>query len=89
MLHVSTTRLRELLDQRKIYYTEYYGKRAVPKKALENFVNGLPAIAMLEENIAYYRANDQMDAEMEEIAARLLAEWRIDPSEDRSRAERR
>jgi hypothetical protein len=36
---------------------------------------------MLEENIAYYHANNQMDAEMEEIAARLLAEWRIDPSE--------
>jgi excisionase family DNA binding protein len=75
MLHISTTRLRELMDQRKIYFTEYYGKRTIPKKAIENFANGLPAITMLEENIAYYRANNQMDAEMEEIAAKLLAEW--------------
>jgi len=81
MLHVSTSRLRELLDQRKIYYTEYYGKRTIPKEAIENFVNGLPAITMLEQNIAYYRANKPMDAEMEEIAVKLLAEWRIDPSE--------
>jgi len=81
LLHVSTSRLRELMDQRKIYFTDYYGKRTIPKKAIENFVNGLPAITMLEENIAYYRANNQMDAEMEEIAAKLLAEWRIDPSE--------
>jgi len=76
MLHVSTNRLRELMEQRKIYFTDYYGKRTIPKKAIENFVNGLPAITMLEENIAYYRANNQMDAEMEEIAAKLLAEWR-------------
>jgi excisionase family DNA binding protein len=27
MLHVSTSRLRELMDERKIYYTDYYGKR--------------------------------------------------------------
>ena len=81
ILHISTSRLRELMDQRKIYYTDYYGKRTIPKKAIENFVNGLPAITMLEENIAYYRANNQMDAEMEEIAAKLLAEWQIDPSE--------
>lgn len=80
MLHVSTNRLRELMDQRRIYYTDYYGKRSIPKKAIENFVNGLPAITMLEENIAYYRANNQMDAEMEEIAAKLLAEWRADGS---------
>jgi hypothetical protein len=33
---------------------------------------------VLEENITYYRANNQMDAEMEEIAAKLLAEWRVD-----------
>ena len=38
MLHVSTNRLRELLDQRKIYYTEYYGKRTIPKEAIENFI---------------------------------------------------
>ena len=34
---------------------------------------------MLEENIAYYRANNQMDAEMEAIAAKLLAAWKSDP----------
>lgn len=79
LLHVSTSRLRELMDQRKLYYTDYYGKRTIPKKAIENFVNGLPAITMLEENIAYYRANNQMGAEMEEIAAKLLAEWRAEP----------
>jgi len=78
ILHVSTSRLRELLDERKMYYTEYYGKRTIPKKAIENFVNGLPAIAVLEENIAYYRANNKMDDEMEEIAAKLLAEWKCD-----------
>jgi hypothetical protein len=27
ILHVSTTRLRELLDQRRIYYLEHWGKR--------------------------------------------------------------
>jgi hypothetical protein len=32
---------------------------------------------MVEENISYYRANNQMDAEMEEIAAKLLAEWKV------------
>lgn len=69
ILHVSTRRLRELLDERKMYFTEYYGKRTIPKKAIENFVNGLPAIAVLEENIAYYRAHNQMDNEIEEIAA--------------------
>lgn len=79
MLHISTNRLRELMDQRKIYYTDYYGKRSIPKKAIENFISGLPAIAMLEENIAYYRANNQMDDEMEGIAEKLLAEWKIDP----------
>jgi excisionase family DNA binding protein len=52
ILRVSTNRLRELLDERKIYYIEYYGKRTIPKKAVENFVNGPPAIALLEENIA-------------------------------------
>jgi excisionase family DNA binding protein len=78
MLHVSTSRVRELLDERKIYYTEYYGKRTIPKKAIENFVNGLPAIALLQENIAYYRANNKMDGEMEEVAAKLLAEWKND-----------
>jgi hypothetical protein len=70
---------RELLDERKIYYMECYGKRTIPKKAIENFVNGLPAIAVLEENIARYRAGEQMDDEMEEIAAKLLAEWKNDP----------
>jgi hypothetical protein len=68
-----------LLDERKIYYTEYYGKRTIPKKAIENFVNGLPAIAVREENIAYYRANNQMDDKMEQIATKLLAEWRSGP----------
>lgn len=81
MLHISTNRLRELMERRKSYYTDYYGKRSIPKKAIENFVNGLPAVAMLEENIAVYRENKQMDAEMEEIAAKLLSEWRIDSSE--------
>ena len=81
ILHISTSRVRELMDQRKIYYTEYYGKRTIPKGAIENFVSGLPAITMLEENIAYYRAHNEMDAEMEEIAAKLLSEWRIDSSE--------
>jgi hypothetical protein len=79
MLHVSTNRLRELMDQRRIYFTDYYGKRTIPKKAIENFVNGLPAITMLEENIAYYRANNQMGAEMEEIATKLLSEWKVEP----------
>jgi hypothetical protein len=69
------------MDQRKIYYTEYYGKRTIPKGAIENFVSGLPAITMLEQNIAYYRARNDMDAEMEEVAAKLLSEWRVDPSE--------
>jgi hypothetical protein len=79
ILHVSTSRLRELLDQRKIYFTEYYGKRTIPKKAIENFVSGVPAIPVLEENITYYRANNRMDDEMEEIAVKLLAEWKCDP----------
>jgi hypothetical protein len=35
---------------------------------------------MLEENIAYYRANHEMDDEMEEVAAKLLAELNNDPS---------
>jgi len=35
MLHVSTARLRELMDQRKIYYADHYGKRTIPKKAIE------------------------------------------------------
>ena len=69
------------MDQRKIYYTDYYGKRTIPKDAIENFVNGLPAITMLEENIAYYRAHNETDAEMEEVAEKLLSEWRIEPSE--------
>jgi excisionase family DNA binding protein len=81
MLHISTSRLRELMDQRKIYFTDYYGKRTIPRKAIENFVNGLPAISVVEENIAYYRANNQLDDEMEEIAAKLLAEWSVDPTE--------
>jgi len=80
ILHISTSRVRELMDQRKIYYTEY-GKRTIPKGAIENFVSGLPAITMLEENIAYYRAHNEMDAEMEEVAAKLLSEWRIDVPE--------
>jgi hypothetical protein len=70
---------REPLDQRWIYYSEHCGKRRVPRKALENFVNGLPAIALLEENIARYRADDQMDDEMEAIALKLLADWKLDP----------
>ena len=81
ILHISTSRLRELMDQRKIYYTDYYGKRTIPKGAIENFDSGQPAITMLEENIAYYRAHSEMDAEMEEVAAKLLAEWTIDRSE--------
>lgn len=81
ILHISTSQLRELLDQRKIYYTEYYGKREIPRKAIENFVNGLSAITVLEDNIAHYRANNQMDDEMEKIAAKLLAEWKIDSPE--------
>jgi hypothetical protein len=36
---------------------------------------------MLEENIAYYRAHNEMDAEMEEVAAKLLSERTIDRSE--------
>jgi excisionase family DNA binding protein len=79
MLHVPTSRLRELLDERKIYYTQDGSKRSIPKQALENFVNGLPAIAMLEENIAYYRANKKWDGEMEEAAAKLRSEWQCDP----------
>jgi len=78
ILHIATSRLRELLDQRKIYYTEYYGKRTIPCKALENFINGLPAIAMAEENIARYRADGPLNHEEEEIAAKLLAEWKSD-----------
>ena len=77
ILHVLTGRLtRTTRPAEDHYYTEYYGKRWIPRKALENFVNGLPAIALLEENIARYRADDQMDDEMEEVAARLLADWK-------------
>ena len=78
ILHISTPRLRELLDQRKIYYTEYYGKRTIPKKAIENFVNGLPAMAIVEENIAYYRANHKLDDEMEEVITKFREQWKSD-----------
>lgn len=78
VLHISTPRLRELLDQRKIYYTEYYGKRTIPKKAIENFVNGLPAMAIVEENIAYYRANHKLDDEMEEVITKFREQWKSD-----------
>ena len=78
MLHVSTSRLRELLDERKIYYIEYYGKRTIPKKAIENFVNGLPAMVMVEENIAYYRANHKVDDEIEEVITKFKEQWESD-----------
>jgi excisionase family DNA binding protein len=60
ILPITTTQLHSLLDERKIYYVESWSKRRIPKKALENFVNGLPAITMLEENIAHYRANNSV-----------------------------
>lgn len=78
ILHVSTSRLRELLDQRRIYYTEYYGKRSIPKKAIENFVNGLTPMTIVEENIAYYRANHELDDEMEEVITKFREQWKSD-----------
>jgi excisionase family DNA binding protein len=78
ILHISVGRLQELLDARKVYFVQYGAKRKIPLDALENFSNGRPAIAFLHDSIAYWKEKGDWDAEMEEAAAKVLAEW---PSE--------
>ena len=77
MLRMPAPKLRELMAQRKIFYSDDYGKQRIPVQAIENFVNGLPAIALLEQNIAAHRAEGPFDDELEEIAQKLLAEWKV------------
>jgi excisionase family DNA binding protein len=77
MLRMPAPKLRELMAQRKIFYSDDYGKQRIPLQAIENFANGLPAVALLEQNIAAHRAEGPLDDEMEAIAQKLLAEWRV------------
>ena len=77
MLRMPAPKLRELMAQRKIFFSDDYGKQRIPLQAIENFANGLPAVALLEQNIAAHRAEGPLDDEMEEIAQKLLAEWRV------------
>ena len=80
-LRISVPRLRELMAQRKIYYVDHGRRPRVPLKAIENFANGLPARALLEENIAHYKASGSWDDEDEQIATKLLAEWTVTDDE--------
>jgi excisionase family DNA binding protein len=84
MLRIPVPRLRELMAHRKIYYVDHHPRPQIPLRAIENFANGLPAKAMMEENIAYAKAAGSWDAESEQIAQKLLAEWTVSDEESNS-----
>ncbi|MFY9720681.1 MAG: helix-turn-helix domain-containing protein [Candidatus Cybelea sp.] len=82
MLKVSVNRMRLLLAQRKIYYYSIDARRKlIPRTALDNFANGLPPIATVEQNIELYRASGEWDEDLENAAAKLRAEWTVDDSD--------
>jgi excisionase family DNA binding protein len=80
LLHVSSAKVRTLLDERKIYYIKHGNKRIVPPGAVEKFVAGLTPMATVEEHIAYAKTHGTWDDDMEQAAANLRAEWADAPS---------
>ncbi len=70
--------MRLLLEERKIYcYSIDARRKLIPRTALDNFTNGLPAIATVEQNIEHYRASGEWNDDLEAAATKLRAEWTL------------
>lgn len=82
ILKISASRMRLLLEERKIYYYSIDARRKlIPRVALDNFAKGLPPIVTVEQNIESFRASGEWDDDLENAATKLRAEWSLDSSD--------
>lgn len=74
-LKISAAKVRQLQDERKLYFVQMSGKRLVPPRALEIFSEGRPPIDMVEENIKYCREKYPIEEHTERIERELREAW--------------
>jgi excisionase family DNA binding protein len=79
LLKISASRMRLLLEERKIYYYPIDARRKlIPRIALDNFAKGLPPIVTVEQNIESFRASGEWNDDLENAAVKLREEWTLD-----------
>jgi excisionase family DNA binding protein len=78
LLHLSPSKVRQLLEQRRIYHVREYGKTTIPRDALQFFIDGQSPRDFVEKLITYARNNPSWQKDinlLEEAAAKMRAEW--------------
>lgn len=78
MLRISLAKFKQLIENRKIFYYESLGKRSIPRRAVEMFVNGETPRAYVEAQIAYAMSQSSWEkdrADLEPIIEKWRAEW--------------
>ncbi|HXM17888.1 MAG TPA: helix-turn-helix domain-containing protein [Candidatus Tumulicola sp.] len=75
MLRISAAKVRQLLEQRKIYYSEYSGRKTMPRQAVQNYIDGLTPRAFVEAELVGAE-DDPMWRNDREGLEQFAAEWR-------------
>lgn len=78
LLRISPYKLRQLLDEKKIYYNGEGRQRFIPREAIENYTKGLPPRAFVEQRIAEARVDPSWKGQLEDLevaAANWLSQW--------------
>jgi excisionase family DNA binding protein len=78
MLRISPAKFKQLIEDRKIFSYENYGKRSIPRKAVEMFIEGQTPRAYVEAQIAYAMSQPSWEkdrADLEPIIEKWREEW--------------
>lgn len=75
MLRISPHKMRQLIDERKIFYFESYGRKTISREAIQHYLGGQSPRAFVEKQIAEAKDDPNWKNNLEGIE-RVAAEWR-------------
>lgn len=83
ILSISKYRMRQLIEAKKIYYHDSYGRKSVSREAIDNFIAGRSPRAFVEKRLAEVRDDPvfRTPEEFKEFADEWLAKWPEEPHE--------
>jgi hypothetical protein len=78
LLRISRSKLIQLLDEMKIYYSNSYGRRTIPRQAVQNYIDGLPPRAFIEKELSAAKDHPMWRNDLkglEDFAKEWRAKW--------------
>jgi hypothetical protein len=69
--------MRQLVDDKKVYFNDSYGKKMIPRDAIQHYIDGLHPRAYVEKRLAEVKDDPvfRTPEEFKQFADEWLSKW--------------